>query len=112
MGSGAVERTEGPVFIERDGGIWIGVPAGTMQCLFWVGQRLTPLRPVGVLLYKRPAPDAIGISHLAVDPRYPARQHNHDEPPSFPPGVDANGAQVGWENDLDVGSARHSPFRA
>ena len=78
-----VERTGAPEIMERDGRVWIGVPSGNMQCLFAVDRRLEPQRPAGVLLYGRPTPDVIWISHLAVDPVYTYGNKNR-------------GAGLGW----------------
>jgi hypothetical protein len=65
-----VEQTGVPAIMERNGRLWIGVPAGNMQCLFACDHSLEMPKPVGVLLYGRPAPEVIWISHLAVDPMY------------------------------------------
>jgi hypothetical protein len=78
-----VERTGVPAIMERDGQVWIGVPSGNMQCLFAFDHKLEPPRPVGVLLYGRPTPDVIWISHLAVDPVYTYGNRNR-------------GAGLGW----------------
>jgi hypothetical protein len=71
-----VERTGVPAIMERDGQVWIGVPPGNMQCLFAFDRRVEPQRPAGVLLYGRPAPDVIWISHLAVDPVFTCGNKN------------------------------------
>jgi hypothetical protein len=73
-----VERTGAPTIMERDGRVWIGVPAGNTQCLFAFDRSLAPPRPVGVVLYGRPAPEVIWISHLAVDPFYTYGNKNRD----------------------------------
>lgn len=62
-----VEMTGVPFIAERDERIWIDVPSGSMQCLFACHGTT---RPIGVLLYGRPDPDLLRISHLAVDPEY------------------------------------------
>jgi hypothetical protein len=71
-----VERTGTPAIVEREGRVWIGVPSGNMQCLFACDTSLDPPRPVGVVLYGRPAPDVIWISHLAVDPAFTSSSSN------------------------------------
>lgn len=57
-------------------GCRIGVPAGNTQCLFSSDADLRPPRPVGVVLFGRPTPDVIWISHLAVDPAYISSPQN------------------------------------
>ena len=65
----AVKTAGSPLIMEKEGRIWIGVAAGTMQCLFACAADGTPL---GVMLYGRPAPDTLWISHVCVDPRFTA----------------------------------------
>ena len=66
----AVEQSGSPEILECEGRLWIGVPSGTLQCLFAVDLTGEPERPVGVILYDREPPDIISIRHLAVDPDY------------------------------------------
>ncbi len=61
-----IEEAGCPAIMEHAGRIWIGVPAGTMQCLFACGPDGIPL---GVALYSRSSAATLWISHLSVDPR-------------------------------------------
>ena len=65
--SATVERTGVPRIMELDGKVWIDVPSHAMQCLFACD---STSKPVGVVLYDRPSPDVLSVSHLAVDPAY------------------------------------------
>ena len=65
--SATVQRTGVPRIVELDGRVWIDVPSHSMQCLFACD---SALKPVGVVLYDRPSPDVLCVSHLAVDPAY------------------------------------------
>ncbi len=66
----SVDRHGVPEIMERDGRIWIGVSSGTTQCLFACDRRLEPPRLAGVVVYSRPMPETLCITHLAVDPEY------------------------------------------
>lgn len=61
-----------PEILEQDGRVWIGVPSGATQCLFACDQSPEPARLAGVMLYLRPVPEVLSITHLAVDPDYAA----------------------------------------
>lgn len=76
----AIEALGIPAIAEADGRVWIEVRSGTTQCLF----ACDPARgddPVGVVLYARPDPTTLWISHVAVDPDYGL--HNDDDQPSI-----------------------------
>jgi hypothetical protein len=60
-----VETAGLPEIVVRDGRLWIDVPASPVQCLFACNPEGAPL---GIVLYDRPAPDLLRISHLAVHP--------------------------------------------
>jgi len=62
-----VESTGVPSVIQRDRRIWIGVPSDGMQCLFACD---SDGKPVGVILYSRPAAELLVICHIAVDSEY------------------------------------------
>jgi hypothetical protein len=66
----SVEKHGIPQIMEQDGRIWIGVPSGTTQCLFACDLRHEPARLAGVVIYARPTPSTLCITHLAVDPDY------------------------------------------
>lgn len=68
----SVELYGRPEILELNGKLWIGVSSGAMQCLFACDQSQEPARPAGVMLYLRPAPEILSITHLAVDPDYTA----------------------------------------
>ena len=68
--SATVQRTGVPRIVELEGRVWIDVPSHSMQCLFACD---SASKPVGVVLYDRPSPDVLSISHLAVDPAYASR---------------------------------------
>ena len=68
--SATVQRTGVPRIVELDGRVWIDVPSHSMQCLFACDGTS---KPVGVVLYDRPSPDVLSVSHLAVDPAYASR---------------------------------------
>ncbi len=57
-----------PVIMQSGDSVWIGVPSGNTQCLFACETQDNKQRPVGVVLYSRPDPSVIWISHLAIDP--------------------------------------------
>ena len=58
-----------PTLVEADGRVWIEVRSGTTQCLFACDPAAQD-RPVGVVLYARPDPETLWVSHVAVDPEY------------------------------------------
>ena len=68
----SVELFGRPKILEQDGKLWIGVSSGAMQCLFACDQSREPARLAGVMLYLRPSPEVLSITHLAVDPDYTA----------------------------------------
>ena len=68
----SVELFGRPKILEQDGKLWIGVSSGATQCLFASDQSRSPARLAGVMLYLRPTPDVLSITHLAVDPDYVA----------------------------------------
>jgi hypothetical protein len=68
----SVEQHGVPEIMERDGRLWIGVPSGVTQCLFACDRSLATPRLVGVVVFCRPRPEALCITHLAVDPEYAA----------------------------------------
>ena len=66
----SVERYGRPEILEQGGRLWIGVSSGATQCLFACDQTRSPARPAGVVLYVRPVPETLSITHLAIDPDY------------------------------------------
>jgi hypothetical protein len=68
----SVEEHGIPEIFEVDGQVWLGVRSGTMQCLFACDDSNETSVLAGVVLYARPRPEVISITHLAVDPEYAA----------------------------------------
>lgn len=63
-----VAKTGTPEIMQSSTRVWIGVPSGNTQCLFACETQDNKQRPVGVVLYSRPEPNVIWISHLAIAP--------------------------------------------
>jgi len=68
----AVKETGAPQIFERNARVWVGVPSGSLQCLFAVKRELSGHEPVGLALYGRSDPEVLTIWHLAVHPRFGA----------------------------------------
>jgi hypothetical protein len=65
-----------PEIMELNGRIWVALPCGTSQCLFACDRNYEPARLAGVIVFARPHPEALSVTHLAVDPEYTARRRN------------------------------------
>lgn len=69
-----------PQIVESGDKVWIEVSSGTTQCLFACDPEADG-RPVAVVLYGRPDPETLWVSHVAVDPQYGL--HNPADHPSL-----------------------------
>lgn len=65
-----VQRTGVPSIVERDGKLWVAGPSAETQCLFAYHAAQVPARVIGIVLYARPSPTVLEVTHLAVDPEY------------------------------------------
>jgi len=66
----AVERYGAPAIRERNGRLYIGLASDAGQCVFALDTAQQPERLAGVVLYARPRPEVLAITHLAVAPDY------------------------------------------
>jgi len=65
-----VQRAGAPIIVARDRELWVTVPSMETQCLFACDSWRVPVRVLGVVLYARPTPEVLDVTHLAVDPEY------------------------------------------